>query len=109
MIITHYEHARGDRVKPAAGAGSDQECQRAFAQQGVGGGVSGDVKGHASSLPAANAAICRNFSQVPWSRIKRMRDRLAHHYEATDYDAVWATINVDLPRVRAAIAPLLPS
>ncbi|HWV49898.1 MAG TPA: HepT-like ribonuclease domain-containing protein [Microbacterium sp.] len=45
--------------------------------------------------------------QVPWSSIKRMRDRLAHHYEATDYDAVWATLNVDLPVVRAAIAPLL--
>jgi len=45
--------------------------------------------------------------QVPWSSIKRMRDRLAHHYEATDYDAVWATINIDLPRVRAAIASLL--
>lgn len=45
--------------------------------------------------------------QVPWSSIKRMRDRLAHHYAATDYDAVWATINVDLPRVRAAVASLL--
>lgn len=44
--------------------------------------------------------------QVPWSNIKRMRDRLAHHYEATDYEAVWATISVDLPRVRALIAPL---
>ena len=45
--------------------------------------------------------------QVPWSSIERMRDRLAHHYEATDYDAVWATLDVDLPRVRAAIASLL--
>ena len=36
-----------------------------------------------------------------------MRDRLAHHYEATDYDAVWATINVDLPRIRAAIESLI--
>ncbi|MGF6821985.1 uncharacterized protein with HEPN domain [Microbacterium sp. ZKA21] len=45
--------------------------------------------------------------QVPWSSIKRMRDRLAHHYEATDYDAVWATLNVDLPVVRAAIASLV--
>lgn len=45
--------------------------------------------------------------QVPWSSIKRMRDSLAHHYEATDYDAVWATLNVDLPRVRAAVASLL--
>ncbi|QAY59238.1 DUF86 domain-containing protein [Microbacterium protaetiae] len=46
--------------------------------------------------------------QVPWSSIKRMHDRFAHRYEVTDYDAVWATINVDLPRVRAAIASLLP-
>ncbi|WP_417564615.1 DUF86 domain-containing protein [Microbacterium sp.] len=45
--------------------------------------------------------------QVPWSGIKRMRDRLAHHYGATDYEAVWATIDVELPRVRAAIAALL--
>lgn len=45
--------------------------------------------------------------QVPWSSIKRMRDRRAHHYEATDYDAVWATISVDLPRVREAVASLL--
>lgn len=44
---------------------------------------------------------------VPWSSIKRMRDRLEHHYEATDYDAVWATISFDLPRVRAAVEPLL--
>lgn len=36
-----------------------------------------------------------------------MRDRLAHHDEATDYDAVWATLNVELPRVRALIASLL--
>ncbi len=45
--------------------------------------------------------------QVPWSSIKRMRDRLAHHDEATDYEAVWATISVELPRVRAAAASLL--
>lgn len=45
--------------------------------------------------------------QVPWSSIKRMRDRLAHHYEATDYDAVWATLNTDLPRVLAAISSIL--
>lgn len=43
---------------------------------------------------------------VPWSSIKRMRDCLSHHYEATDYDAVWATLTVDLPHVRAAVAAL---
>lgn len=37
--------------------------------------------------------------EVPWSLIKRMRDRLVHHYEGTDYGAVWDTIVVDLPRI----------
>lgn len=41
--------------------------------------------------------------EVPWSSIKRMRDRLAHHYEVTDYGAVWDTLVVDLPVVRAYI------
>lgn len=40
---------------------------------------------------------------VPWSAIKRMRDRLAHHYEATDYDALWDTLVVDFPAIRAYI------
>lgn len=45
--------------------------------------------------------------RVPWSSIKRMRDRLAHHYEATDYDAIWDTLIADLPRVRDMIHMIL--
>ncbi|MFF1828738.1 DUF86 domain-containing protein [Paenarthrobacter sp. NPDC058040] len=37
--------------------------------------------------------------EVPWSLIKRMRDRLAHHYEGTDYEAVWDTLAYDLPSI----------
>lgn len=43
---------------------------------------------------------------VPWSLIKRMRDRLAHHYEGTDYGAVWDTLVVDLPVIRCYLARL---
>ncbi|MFT3797559.1 DUF86 domain-containing protein [Microbacterium sp.] len=45
--------------------------------------------------------------EVPWTSIKRMRDRLAHHYEATDYEAVWDTLVADLPRIRAGIQSIL--
>jgi uncharacterized protein with HEPN domain len=44
---------------------------------------------------------------VPWSPIKRMRDRLAHHYEGTDYEAVWDTVVVDLPTIRESVAEVL--
>jgi uncharacterized protein with HEPN domain len=32
-----------------------------------------------------------------------MRDRLAHHYEGTDYDAVWDTLVADLPAIKNLI------
>lgn len=44
--------------------------------------------------------------QVPWSLIKRMRDRLAHHYEGTDYGAVWDTLIADLPVISGYIQSL---
>lgn len=47
----------------------------------------------------------RHF-EVPWSLIKRMRDRLAHHYEGTDYEAVWDTMVVDLPTISRHIQSL---
>ena len=44
---------------------------------------------------------------VPWSLIKRMRDPLVRHYEGTDYEAVWDTLVIDLPVVRAYIESVL--
>ncbi|WP_238324847.1 HepT-like ribonuclease domain-containing protein [Paenarthrobacter nicotinovorans] len=32
-----------------------------------------------------------------------MRDRVAHHYEGTDHDAVWDTLVVDLPAIEQLI------
>lgn len=43
---------------------------------------------------------------VPWSDIKRMRDRLAHHYEGTDYAVVWSTLSTDLATIRSHIEPI---
>lgn len=43
---------------------------------------------------------------VPWSLIKRMPGRLAHHYEGTDYGAFWDTLVVDLPAIRGYLARL---
>ncbi|MGD7707497.1 HepT-like ribonuclease domain-containing protein [Microlunatus sp. Y2014] len=45
--------------------------------------------------------------EVPWSLIKRMRDRLVHHYTGTDYEAVWDTLVADLPTIRGHLAELV--
>jgi hypothetical protein len=44
--------------------------------------------------------------EVPWSLIKRMRDRLAHHDEGTDYEAVWDTLAADLPTIHNYVRSL---
>ncbi|MET3204522.1 MULTISPECIES: HepT-like ribonuclease domain-containing protein [unclassified Arthrobacter] len=44
--------------------------------------------------------------EVPWTLIKGMRDRLAHHFEVTDYGAVWDTMIVDLPAISRYIQSL---
>ncbi|MFJ4026410.1 DUF86 domain-containing protein [Paenarthrobacter sp. NPDC089989] len=46
-----------------------------------------------------SAETAMKHPEVPWSLIKRMRDRLAHHDEGTDYEAVWDTLMIDLPAI----------
>lgn len=49
----------------------------------------------------------REHPCVPWSAIKRMRDRRAHHYDGTDYEVVWDTLISDLPEIRNLIEAVL--
>lgn len=48
-----------------------------------------------------------SHTDVPWSAMKRMRDRLAHHYEGTDYAVVWSTVTTDFPHLRRLIANVI--
>ena len=49
------------------------------------------------------------YSQIPWSLIAGMRDRLIHKYDEVDLDLVWQTVERDVPEVLRFIEPLLPS
>ncbi|UYM07677.1 HepT-like ribonuclease domain-containing protein [Solicola gregarius] len=48
-----------------------------------------------------SAETIAHHPDVPWADIKRMRDRLAHRYDATDYAVVWTTLSADLPTIRS--------
>lgn len=51
--------------------------------------------GEASTrLPAEFRA---EFLDVPWRRVIGMRNRLVHHYEATDPAQVWAALERSIP------------
>ncbi len=45
---------------------------------------------------------------IQWKLMARMRDRLIHHYDAVDWDEVWRTASVDIPKLSDDLRPLLP-
>jgi len=57
----------------------------------------------------AAAGISSKFRKahpnIPWKEMVGLRNRLIHEYFRVEYDAVWDTIQKDLP---ALIEPLIP-
>jgi uncharacterized protein with HEPN domain len=47
-------------------------------------------------------------SEIPWSLVAGMRDKLIHGYDIVDLDEVWKTAEADVPELLHSIEPLLP-
>ncbi|MGH6693052.1 MAG: HepT-like ribonuclease domain-containing protein [Gammaproteobacteria bacterium] len=61
----------------------------------------------AKAALAADPTLPAALPNIDWSPIARMRDRVAHHYWATDRDVVWATATVAVPELRRSLAAAL--
>ena len=61
----------------------------------------------AKAALAADPALETELSEVEWSPLARMRDRVAHHYWATDREIVWATATQAVPELRRALGSAL--
>lgn len=48
----------------------------------------------------------RRLSGVPWVDIVALRHRLVHDYNRIDAEAIWETIQRDLPELIAVLQPL---
>ena len=47
------------------------------------------------------------YSQVAWSGMARMRDKLIHHYFGVDYDLVWEAVISEVPIIHDQLAEIL--
>lgn len=47
------------------------------------------------------------YPQIPWPEVIGMRHRLIHGYDLVDYDVLWDTILINLPRLIATLDEIL--
>jgi uncharacterized protein with HEPN domain len=48
-----------------------------------------------------------NYPAIPLKMAAGMRDKLIHHYFGVDYEAVWETIQKDMPELKEKIREIL--
>ena len=57
--------------------------------------------------------VSREFSntcpEIPWADIIGMRNKVVHDYLGINEDIVWEVATKDLPRLVAALEPIVPS
>jgi uncharacterized protein with HEPN domain len=61
----------------------------------------------ASRLQNMAPAFVALHPELPWLEMRGIRNKLIHEYFDVDWDVVWGTVQVDLPRLRQQIEALL--
>jgi uncharacterized protein with HEPN domain len=49
------------------------------------------------------------MSEVPWSQIVSLRNRLIHGYDEVDFDILWQIVSRDLPSLIKSLDKILAS
>lgn len=61
----------------------------------------------ANNIERFHTAFATAHSEVPWSLMYTMRNRVAHGYFKVDFELVWKTIYADLPELREQVSQLV--
>jgi len=51
--------------------------------------------------------LCERYPSVPWKLMAGMRDRMAHGYDAVDYETLWYTGRKDMPPLLSTVEQIL--
>jgi len=49
------------------------------------------------------------YSDIPWSEMARLRDRIIHKYFSVDYEIIWDIINNELPVLKRKLKLVISS
>lgn len=67
----------------------------------------GEIVGEAATRASAEGQ--QRYPSMPWQFARGMRNRLVHSYDKIDLDALWDTIEHDLPPLIAELRRILNS
>lgn len=59
------------------------------------------------SVARLPASLVEAHPEIPFRVMKAMRNLIAHEYDRTDAELVWATMSMDLPKVVAQVTNLV--
>ena len=65
-----------------------------------------EIMGEASGR--LSAAFREEHPEIPWARIRGMRNRMIHGYDDIDMAIVWETVERDIPRLVLRLERLVP-
>ena len=54
-----------------------------------------------------SAEFQEHHSEIPWSQMVGMRNKIAHDYSDIDIPEIWKTAKNDIPRLKKAVSKLL--
>jgi uncharacterized protein with HEPN domain len=63
------------------------------------------VIGEAARMVSAETRL--RLSEIPWTEIIGMRNRLVHEYGDIDLDIAWNAVNIDVPRLIELLTPIV--
>ena len=51
-------------------------------------------------------ALLKNYPEIHWSGVMKMRDKIAHHYFEIDTDVVFRTLQEDIPLLQRTVSQI---
>lgn len=103
VYLRHILDAIGRIEEYTKGVKRDDFMGRALVQAGVVREL--EIIGEATKGLATQ--IKNKHPKVPWKKIAGMRDKLIHNYFGVDLDAVWETVERDIPALKSQIQDIM--